>query len=179
MASRAVHHGTPFNHAGNSPHGAGVREAAAGRGMHSTVLPQYESETGGYRRIPGTGTPVEHQKGNPPDARREVAHGTNLESSDHGNQNTPEQPAGVLVPGKPSYENGYMPRDAAQLDSPVPRGAPQFDTGFIREEDAKHAGRGNERTANPDLVAIGGVMSRGMEEGDAGGLDSEEVENKG
>lgn len=180
MAKGRTHVGTPFNHAGNSPHGVGVAGAARDRGMSSTVLPQYESEKSGYRDIPGSGTPYQSERGNPPDARREVARGTNVEASDHGNQNDPEKPGGVLVPGNPNYGNGYSPAAAPTLDSPVPRAAPVFDTGEIRTEDRAHMGKRNEVTANDRLVEIGGVMSRGMEEGSLpGGEDSELVENKG
>lgn len=166
MAGRAVHRGTPFNHAGNSLHGVGMREHAAASGMTSTVLPQYESEKGGYRNADGTGTPLQHQKGNPPDARREVARGTNLESSDHGNQNDPRSNGkGVILDGQNEYRAGYQEPAERKgvMDSPVPAAAPIFDADNILIEDRAHMGRRGENQANDNILAIGGVLSRGME----------------
>jgi hypothetical protein len=68
--------------------------------------------------------------------------------------------SGVIFDGAKA-SNGFMPKRADVLDSPVPRNAPRFDPGFIPTEDAAHLGSGNERGVD-SLVAGGGVMSRGM-----------------
>jgi hypothetical protein len=74
---------------------------------------------------------------------------------------------GVILDGL-SRESDYTPRAAGTMDSPVPNGAASFPAGAMRTENIAHLGKGvgvDASQAGDVLEAIGGVMSRGMEEG--------------
>lgn len=152
--------GTPYHHISNTAH-EGIK-AGTPKGMKGTVPDGY-AEPGIHTGPQGPGTPYHSQAGNGPETRRVVAHGTNVESSDHGNQNSPESNGkGVIFDGANDYNAGFMPHAEAPIDSPVPRHAPGFDTRSIREEDRAHVGTRNEG-ALESLIDGKGVMSRGMD----------------
>lgn len=151
--------GTPYHHVGNTAR-EGMK-AGTPKDMEGTSPRGMSSDNRGYQPNPRGGTPYHSDDGNSDEYKRQVAHGTNLESSDHGNQNDPRSNgAGVMLDAN-GMDRGFSPRPERTMDSPVPGHAPEFDTGFIQEENRKHLGSGNER-GNEDLVKGGGVMSRGM-----------------
>lgn len=153
--------GTPVRHVTVGARGEGER-AGKPSGMEGTVHEQYSSDKRGYQSDSRSGTPYHSEDGNPPNSRREVIRSTNAESSDHGNQNDPHSNGPGVMLDVGDYGTGYAPRDEPTMDSPVPRHAPVFGTGFIETEDRAHMGKGAENQARDDLLKIGGVMSRGM-----------------
>ena len=72
----------------------------------------------------------------------------------------------MILDGADKVSRGYSPQAAPTLDSPVPRHAPVFDTGFVEEENIEHLGKGSGPTApseemgRDNLLKIGGVLSR-------------------
>ena len=160
--------GTPVRHVAVGARGEGSH-AGAPPNMEGTVDARYGSEKSGYRKMPGEGTPYHSETGNPPNARREISHGERggVVLSENGlNMNEPESSDTVLFEerGAGDYGRGYDPPGPADvMDSPVPGHAPFFDAGMIETIDKARQGKGAENQSNPDLVAIGGVMSRGME----------------
>ena len=165
--SKTVVHGTPVNHVGPAGAFIGGREGYSPgkpQGMDQTVHENYRSDNRGYQPNPAGGTPYNSQVGNPDEARR-VAQGTGrygVVLSENGqDHNDPKaNGSGTILDGADRYANGYMPKAAPTLDSPVPRNAPVFDGSFIPREDAAHEGTSNEAGARDDLIKVGGVMSR-------------------
>lgn len=167
LASKVVH-GTPINHVGPAGAFIGGREGyspgkPAGN-ERSTVNEAYASDNRGYAPNPNGGTPYNSELGNPDEACR-VAQGTGrygVVLSENGqDHNDPKANGkGTILDGANRYANGYMPKAAPMLDSPVPRNAPVFDGSFIPAEDAAHEGSGNEAGARDDLIKVGGVLSR-------------------
>jgi hypothetical protein len=120
--------------------------------MSGTVDKQFEGDQKGNRQVEGEtgaryGTPAHSVKGNPPNARRE--HDTGAHK---GGENAKEA-GGILG----------LERAERTMDSPVPEGAPHFDDGKVRTLNEIAAGEG-AHTSHDDIDAIGGVMSRGMDE---------------
>jgi hypothetical protein len=71
---------------------------------------------------------------------------------------------GVVFDGI-TREGDYFPAGAPAMDSPVPNGAATMPKGAMRAENIAHLGSGtgvNASQAGDVLLAIGGVMSRGM-----------------
>jgi hypothetical protein len=155
--------GTPIHHVGNTSREG--MSAGTPKGMKGTSPEQYDSDRRGYQSDPRGGTPYRSETGNGSETRRVVSSDRygKVESNQQRNANDPlNNGHGVVFDGANEYSRGYAPRGEASEDSPVPRGAPVFDAGFIASEDRAHAGRGNEQTARDDILSIGGVLSRGM-----------------
>lgn len=151
MKSSSVR-GTPFTKIGPGGSNQGFRQA--GGNADNTVGSQYRG--GGINTAPNErGTPAQYAHGNAADAKRTVSsdkYGKVLDPQ-AGNLNDPASNGpGVMLNGDPSKD---------MLDSPVPMKAPQFDEGWIEQENRAHLGTGNEEGMN-SLAAGSGVMSRGM-----------------
>lgn len=168
MAKGQVVRGTPVHHigpAGTAHEGVGARTP---HGFKGTQPEEYTSDERGYQAGRDHGTPYHSREGNGPEARRVVAQGTNVESSDHGNQNDPRTNGkGVVLDGANNPERAFSPPHARAMDSPVPEHAPEFDPSFIPHEDRAHLGSGIEHlggaSVNNDLRRLKGVMARGMD----------------
>lgn len=160
MARNSVR-GTPYHHVGTGQtRSEGMRPGLPMGSDGETTMRQYRGT--GMDTKQGPGTPYRSERGNSDEFSRTVEQSTNAESSDHGNQNDPASNGdGVVLDGANRYGNGFSPRAAPTLDSPVPGHAPVFDTGFVETEDKAHLGSGNAGGAD-DLINGGGVMSRGM-----------------
>lgn len=77
---------------------------------------------------------------------------------------------GVILDGI-SRESDYFPKTAGAMDSPVPAGSPTFREGGMRAENIAHLGQGigaAPSQASDVILNIGGVMSRGIDEGSNG-----------
>lgn len=163
MKSTSVR-GTPVHSikAGNSQ---GMR-AGTPKGMSGTVNRQYEGVQDMNRANGATGTPYHSRDGNGPESKRVRSQGKYGDVRDqNGDQANPTSNGnGVLFDGI-NREAGYNPMAADAMDSPVPHGSPQFDTHTIRQENLAHLGQGIGAVpaqSGDDILAIGGVMSRGM-----------------
>lgn len=154
--------GTPYTHIGPSGSNSGYRQS--GGNADNTVGEQYRG-SGINTQTNARGTPAQYEHGNPGDASRVASHDKYgmVESNEQGNANNPaNNGSGVILDGA-HYANGFSPHAETTLDSPIPRDAPRFDTGFIATEDAAHLGKGSHAERSREgLVAGGGVMSRGM-----------------
>jgi hypothetical protein len=157
-----------------SPSGAliGVREGygavppRAPKGMEGTVNRQFQGEQETNRANGATGTPAQQALGNPDETSITRFAGRYGVSRAAGGQDLNDPAAngnGVMFDGM-SRETGYTPPTAETLDSPVRKGAPEFDTRFIRTENIAHLGQGigaQPSQAADDIRAIDdGVMSR-------------------
>jgi hypothetical protein len=151
-------------------------------GYTGTVNNQYKGESA----TPRGGTPYTSRDGNPPGAKRVASHGAKMgeviDTATGENFSNPLSNGVGVVLGQITREADYFPQPAGVMDSPVPNGAPTFRAGSMRAENVAHLGQGigaAPSQASDEILKIGGVMSRGMEEGDLGGEKSELVENKG
>lgn len=134
-------------------------------GMNGTVNKQFEGDQR-FQENPRAGTPYNSQDGNGPETRVVRSQGKyGMVTDENGDQNNPKDNGnGVLLDGI-SREAGYTPRDERTMDSPVHEGAPRFNTSFIKQENLAHLGQGigaAPSQASDEILAIGGVMSRGM-----------------
>lgn len=157
--------GTPVRFV-SADNGQGFTSGGKPPGFQGTVNGQYAGESA----TPGGGTPYNSGSENDDKAPKssnskfgnviDTQTGVNMsEPSSNGN--------GVILDGI-SRESDYTPRAAAAMDSPVPHGAASFPAGAMRTENIAHLGKGvgvDASQAGDVLDAIGGVMSRGMEEG--------------
>lgn len=130
----------------------------------------------------GPGTPYNSEAGNGPETVRTVSkdkYGKVITNA-AGNMNDPASNGdGVILD---SVGKDYQdPRHEPLLDSPVAKGAAQFDTGLIVRDNRAHLGSGsgptapNDANARDDLLAIGGVMSRGMDSTSQTGQPEDEL----
>jgi hypothetical protein len=150
----------------------GAREGYAAKmpvkpmGYNGTVNSQFEGDQSGNRQTGlNTGTPFNSEQGNPDEASRVRFQGRYGVIDVNGGQdmNSPSSNGNGVVLDGMNREKGYQPRDTKQLDSPVPSGAPFFDTRTIAEENRAHLGGDEFNTVDlDDLGKMGGVMSRGM-----------------
>jgi hypothetical protein len=158
--------GTPYTKITNTANqGVSPRTPS---GMKGTVE-ENTAEPGIRTGPPGRGTPYRSQAGNSDEFMRTVSRDRYGMVMDPvlGNPNDPRTNGdGVILDHMATdYED---PRHMPTMDSPVPVEAPIFETSTVAQENAAHLGRGRGPTApNPamardDLLAIGGVMSRGM-----------------
>lgn len=161
--------GTPYIKLGGNEGGNAGKPA----GYKGTQGPQYQRDiidTSGQG-----GTPYQSQNGNPAEARRVVSADVygKVMSGGAGNLNDPMSNGnGVILDSVSSdYED---PTLQPSMDSPVPGGAPLFQTSDIVTVNQARMGSGMPATAaRDDILALGGVMSRGMEGVDHPG-DSEQ-----
>lgn len=159
MARNSVR-GTPYTHV----------KASNTEGQSAGKLSGYTGTTGNQygdddiRTGASRGTPYQSRGGNGPESKRVASHGKygEVQSNGQGDANNPKNNgSGIVLDSANSYERGFAPSNEPTLDSPVPRGAPHFDAGFIPGEDRAHLGSGNE-SGIKGLAEAGGVMSRGM-----------------
>ncbi len=166
--------GTPVNYIGPRGSMAGQKEGyGAGNPADysgKSVNPNF-AEPGIKTGPQGAGTPANYQRGNPDEARAvRLQHPYGLVISENGQDHNSARSNGdgvILDHMAKDYEN---PLPAPQIDSPVPREAPVFDTSQISTENRAHLGVGSGKAAptpamaRDDLLKIGGVMSRGPKE---------------
>jgi hypothetical protein len=152
-------------------------------GMSGTVNQSYEGDQS--RKLDArSGTPYTSRDGNPPSAKRVVSndrHGIVIDPAAGEDMNDPASNGAGVMLGEITREADYFPIPAGAMDSPVPHGSPAFPKGAMRAENIAHLGQGKGADASQAgdvILNIGGVLSRGMEEGDTGGRNSELVDNK-
>lgn len=159
---RTVVRGTPYTHtkAGNAEgQGSGNPKGSDGQ----TTLQPYRGT--GMSTAQSAGTPYRSQTGNGPESRRVVSADTygKVMSNHQGNANDPANTgSGVLLDSVASdYED---PTVSPAMDSPVPGSAPMFDTGqIVSVNEARLGSNMAPAHAKDDLLALNGVMSRGMQ----------------
>jgi hypothetical protein len=163
MKSSSVR-GTPINSI-KAPNNQGMM-AAKPKGMSGVVNRQFEGEQATNRANGNTGTPYNSQDGNGPESKRVRSSDKYGKVRDHnGDQNNPADNGNGVILDDITRESGYNPKDAEAMDSPVPRGSPEFNTRTIEQENLAHLGQGIGAVpamAGDDILAIDGVMSRGM-----------------
>jgi hypothetical protein len=151
-----------------------VKSSSKPKGYSGTVNKQFEGDQKGNRQVEEgmeggkLGTDYHSEKGNSANFRRVVSHGLYGDSrglSGLDQQKSSSNGNGVILDGM-SRADGYTPKSERTTDSPVPEGAPEFRTSFIREENIARQGQGigaSPSQASDDILEIGGVMSRGLE----------------
>jgi hypothetical protein len=137
--------------------------------MSGTVNKQFEGDQKGNRQEGvAKGTPYQSQAGNSDEfvrVRSRDKYGKVIDDAAGDQANYLSNGNGVILDGI-AREMGYTPMAAATMDSPVMMGAPHFDTRTIRQENLAHMGQGigaAPSQSGDDILAIGGVISRGME----------------
>jgi hypothetical protein len=159
--------GTPYRKIENTANeGISPRTPAGNRGTVDKMNSEPGIRTGPQPR----GTPYQSQAGNSDEFSRVASQGKYghvVDTATGENMNDPRSNGdGVILDDMATDYND--PRHAPTIDSPVSPEAPIFETRTIAEENAAHLGRGrgstapNRANATDDLLAIGGVMSRGM-----------------
>jgi hypothetical protein len=168
--ARSIVRGTPYTHITSQTANQGIRAGIPKGSDGQTTMEQFRG-TGMSTAQSARGTPYHSEAGNPDEARRQASHDRYGHVIDDaaGNQADPRvNGSGVVFDGSHNVMNGNMPPPAETFDSPVSRDAPVFDPGFMVEENREHLGHGSGVTApnraqsEHDLLAVGGVMSRGM-----------------
>ena len=167
MKSSSVR-GTPYTRVSNT-RTEGMMHGAKPKGMSGTVNKQFEGDQKGNRQVGvAQGTPYQSQDGNSDEFMRTRSNGKYGVVMDPAAGNLADPAAngnGTILDGM-SREMGYTPMPAATMDSPVMTGAPHFDTRMIRAENLAHMGQGigaAPSQSGDDILAIGGVISRGMQ----------------
>lgn len=168
--ARMTVRGTPYIKLGGNEGGS----AGKPQGYDGTVGNQYGRDVINTRTQGGT--PYQSQNGNPATARRVVSADLygKVMSGAQGNANDPTNTgSGVLLDSLASdYED---PTIQPSMDSPVPGNAPLYQTSDIVSVNQARLGTNmSPAHAKDDLLALGGVMSRGMEGVDHPG-DSEDA----
>jgi hypothetical protein len=159
--------GTPYTHVTNTAQ-EGISPRTP-KGMSGTVNKQFEGDQKGNRQEGvAKGTPYQSQAGNSDEfvrVRSRDKYGKVIDDAAGDQANYKSNGNGVILDGI-AREMGYTPMAAATMDSPVMMGAPHFDTRTIRDENLAHIGQGigaAPSQSGDDILAIGGVISRGME----------------
>jgi hypothetical protein len=157
--------GTPYIKLGGTEGG----NAGKPQGYTGTVGAQYGRDIIDTRGQGGT--PYQSNNGNPATARRVVSADLygKVMSNQQGNANDPSNTgSGVILDSVASdYED---PTIQPAMDSPVPGNAPLYQTSdIVSVNQARLGSNMSPAHAKDDLLALGGVMSRGMEGVDKSG----------
>lgn len=151
--------GTPYIKLGGSEGGNAGKPA----GYTGTQGPLYGRDIIDTRGQGGT--PYQSNNGNPANARRVVSADLygKVMSNSQGNANDPANNGGgvVLDSVTTDYED---PTIQPSMDSPVPGNAPLYQTADITSVNQARLGSNmSPAHAKDDLLSLGGVMSRGMD----------------
>lgn len=161
--ARTIIRGTPYisRSGGNEGQRAGMPKGSDGQ----TTMQQYRGT--GMSTTQGPGTPYHSQVGNPANARRVVsadAYGKVMSNSQGDANSHLNNGSGVVLDGVASdYQS---PPHHPYADSPVPGNAPATMEGeSIVTRNAIALGKGAPAAgARDDILALNGVLSRGMEQ---------------
>jgi hypothetical protein len=151
--------GTPYIKLGGTEGGSAGKPA----GYTGTVGPQYGRDIIDTRGQGGT--PYQSTNGNPATAKRVVSADLygKVMSNQQGNANDPNNNGGgvVLDSVTTDYED---PAIQPAMDSPVPGSAPMYQTAnIVSVNQARMGSNMSPAHAKDDLLALNGVMSRGMD----------------
>jgi hypothetical protein len=161
--------GTPF-HSIKASNSQGMMHGAKPSGMSGTVNRQFEGDQR-INREEGisTGTPYQSQDGNGPETKVTRSHGLygDVETPSAGNQASPTSNGnGVILDGIDRARD-YTAKPRPAMDSPVPEGSqkPQDNASIKLNEIRNGQGKywGADDAIEDNIVAAGGVLSRGME----------------
>lgn len=175
--------GTPVRSI-SADNGQGFTNSGKPAGYSGTVPKAYEGDQSA-KVNPKSGTPYNSSSKNDDKAPKTSSgwYGEVIDTQTGTNMNEPESNGnGVIFDGvtrAAGYRAGSQPQT---LDSPVPEGAqlPVQDAPVVLANIRSGVGKAWGYGSGPgdNFQTMGGVMSRGMEEGDLGGRNSELVENK-
>lgn len=158
--------GTPVTSISRNNGQGWLSPGAKPAGYSGTVNKQFEGDQKGNNQVGiASGTPYQTASINDDiqPAPNRSKYGIVLSENGMNMADPKQNGNGVLFDGV-SREHGYLAPDAHTMDSPVPQGAPHFDTRTIAQENIAHLGVGAVpgREAD-DILSIGGVISRGMD----------------
>lgn len=173
--TRTVVRGTPYTKIGGSGNNSsGIAPGSPKGADGQSTLSPYRGT--GMSTTQGPGTPFRSEAGNGAEAKRVVSADRygKVMSNQQGDANMPMNNGnGVVLDSVSSdYED---PTHQPALDSPVPGNAPLFQTDkIVSVNQARLGSNMPAAAAKDDLLALGGVMSRGMvQKSTPGGAETE------